>query len=68
MNDNNEKIYRIELTNEEYEFLDKPDFKSIYPFIKELLTNKDHICFGFDVSNDLRFLNGEYKRYKYSKI
>ena len=48
---------------EEYEFLDKPDFKSIYPFIKELLTNKDHICFGFDVSNDLRFLNGEYKRY-----
>jgi len=53
---------------EEKDFLDKPEFKDVYPFIKELLTNKDHLCFGFDVSNDLRFLNGEYKRYNLDPI
>lgn len=52
----------------EEDFLDKPSFAEIYPFIKELLTNKDHMCFGFDVGNDLRFLNGEYKRYDLEPI
>ena len=52
----------------EEDFLDKPTFKEVYPFIKELLTNKDHMCFGFDVGNDLRFLNGEYKRYELEPI
>ena len=32
MNDNNEKIYRIELTNEEYEFLE--NLKNIINFQK----------------------------------
>ena len=52
----------------EEDFLDKPTFDEVYPFLKELLTNKDHMCFGFDVGNDLRFLNGEYKRYELEPI
>lgn len=60
----NKIVLKKILHYKEEDFLDKPSFKEVYPFIKELLTSKDHICFGFDVGNDLRFLNGEYKRYE----
>lgn len=64
----NKIVLRKILHYKEEDFLNKPTFEEVYPFIKELLTNKDHICFGFDVGNDLRFLNGEYKRYNLEPI
>ena len=64
----NKIVLKKILHYKEEDFLDKPTFKDTYPFIKKLLTSKDHICFGFDVGNDLRFLNGEYKRYELEPI
>lgn len=48
----------------EEEFIDKPRFNMVYNFIKELLTNPNNISFGFDVSNDLKYINDDCIRYK----
>lgn len=48
----------------EEDFLDKPRFNMVYNTIKDLLTNPKYISFGFDVANDLKFINDECIRYK----
>jgi DNA polymerase III epsilon subunit-like protein len=52
----------------EEDFLDKPRFNMVYNTIKDFLTNPKYISFGFDVANDLKFINDECKRYKKPKI
>lgn len=48
----------------EEEFIDKPRFNMVYNRIKDLLTNPKYISFGFDVYNDLKYINDECIRYK----
>ena len=48
----------------EEDFIDKPRFNMVYLKIKELLTNPKNISFGFDVANDLKYINDDCIRYK----
>ena len=48
----------------EDDFMDKPRFNMVYKTIKDLLTNPSNISFGFDVSNDLKYINDDCLRYK----
>ena len=48
----------------EEDFIDKPRFNMVYKTIKDLLTNSKNISFGFDVSNDLKYINDDCLRYK----
>lgn len=53
----------IVLGYDEDEFLSSPDFKFYYPVIKELLTRKNSIVFGFSVLSDAGFLKSECSRF-----
>ena len=53
----------IVLAYDEDEFLSSPDFKFYYPIIKELLTRKDSLVFGFSVLSDAGFLKSECTRF-----
>lgn len=53
----------IVLGYDEEEFVSSPDFKFYYPIIKELLTRKDAIVFGFSVLSDAGFLKSECSRF-----
>lgn len=44
------------------------DFKENYETIKNLLTNPNHITLGFDVYNDLKYINQECARYGVPKL
>ena len=48
----------------EEDFNDKPRFNMVYMTIKDLLTNPKNISFGFDVANDLKYINDDCLRYK----
>ena len=48
----------------EEDFMDKPRFNMVYKEIKDLLTNPNNISFGFDVANDLKYINDDCLRYK----
>ena len=45
-----------------------PKFNERYDFIKELLTKKGRVCFGYGIDNDLRFLSDECKRYSLPQL
>lgn len=45
-----------------------PDFCGVYEQIRSLMTEKDVVCIGYGVANDLKFLNGDCARYKLEKI
>lgn len=48
----------------EEDFADKPRFNMVYKTIKDLLTDRKNISFGFDVYNDLKYINDECIRYR----
>lgn len=50
------------------EFKGKPTFIDEYSSIKRILTNPDHLIFGFDVKNDFKYINDECERYGLEKI
>ena len=54
----------IVLPYEYSEFKNYPPFKNVYPFIKDLLEDKNNIVLGHATSNDVKYLNLETKRYK----
>ena len=51
------------ITYKEEDFINKPRFNMVYRTIKDLLTNPKNISFGFDVANDLKYINDECLRY-----
>jgi DNA-binding protein YbaB len=56
------------LSYKKEDFDGKPSFPDEYRSIKNMLTNPNHITFGFDVINDLKFINDDCKRYNLPKI
>lgn len=54
----------IELAYDQEFFYKQPKFNQYYEKIKEILTDKENICFGHSVLSDMRFLNNDCKRYK----
>lgn len=46
----------------------KPNFEHHYQRIKNLLTNPEHITLGFDVVNDLQYINDECIGYNLTKL
>ena len=50
------------------EIEDKPNFASRYKEIKRLLGDSNNIVFGFDVINDILYVNDECKRYNLPKF
>ncbi len=46
------------------EFKKYPVFPKVYPYIKELLENKENIVFGHATMNDVKYLNLETKRFR----
>lgn len=57
-------VLKYVINYKEEEFRDKPRFNMIYKTIKDLLTNCNNISFGFDVFNDLKYINDDCLRYK----
>ena len=53
----------IVLGYDENEFLSSPDFKLYYPIIKDILTRKNAMIFGFSVLSDASFLKSECSRF-----
>ena len=51
------------LSYKKAELAKEPKFDFHYDKIKSLLEDKDTLVCGFSISNDLRYLNGECKRY-----
>ena len=45
-----------------------PKFNEAYEEIKQLMTAKNTICFGYGIDNDLHFLADDCKRYSLEKI
>ena len=45
-----------------------PDFKQRYDIIKQLMCDKNTVCFGYGIQNDLGFLKYECKRYQLPQI
>lgn len=46
------------------EFKNYPPFKQAYPYIKELLEDKNNIVLGHSILNDVKYLNLETRRFK----
>jgi DNA polymerase III alpha subunit (gram-positive type) len=46
------------------EFLTQPVFSEVYPFIKQLLEDKNNIVVGHSTMNDIKYLDLETNRYK----
>ena len=45
-----------------------PDFKKRYDEIKDILTNPENITLGFDVKNDMLYINDECKRFELPEL
>ena len=45
-----------------------PKFNEVYEQIKQLMTAKNTVCFGYGIDNDLHFLADDCKRYSLEKI
>lgn len=45
-------------------FKEAPKFNEVYEKITSLMTESDTLCFGYGITNDLRFLQNDCKRYQ----
>ena len=54
----------LELPYDYAEFKKHPPFPAVYPFIKELLEDKNNLVFGHAILNDVKYLDLETRRFK----
>lgn len=53
----------LELPYDYKEFKNHPPFPAVYPFIKELLEDKNNLVFGHAIMNDVKYLDLETRRF-----
>lgn len=59
----NFKGHNISLAYDEEYYMEQPELPTFYETIKNIIEDKETICFAFSMSNDIRYLADSCKKY-----